>query len=195
MKHILKILSYLFILILLTSEDCSDDTQRPSVSEQQKSMFEELEENFTAVVPPVEDLDAMEQRSLQKFCEMIDYLNVYSDTSFNVEFRREARKMISKVFMSKMDLQHFMSDIDLREDTIGQILENAKYEMTFIKLDSASILYGFTSTGPSEFRSEMYYQIYCNSEKYEGNLEVVVSKESKQFGRTELMVWEQYFKR
>jgi len=193
MKYILKIIAYLFLLLLLTSEDCSDEMHRPSVSEQQRSMFEKLEDNFTAVVPPVEDLDAMERRSVQKFRELIEYLEVYSDTAYNDEFRQEARKMISKAFLSEMDLQQFLAHLNLQEDTNRLLVESPQHEMNVIKLDSISILHSFTSTGPSEFSSEMYYAVSGISENYEGQIKVVVTKRPKQFGEKRLLVWEQFF--
>ena len=193
MKQILKITAYLFLLLLFTSEDCSDEMHRPSISEQQRSMFEKLEDNFTAVVPPVEDLNAMERRAVQKFRESIEYLNVCSDTSFNVAFRQEARKMISKAFMSEMDLQHFLSHLNLQEDTNRFIFESPQHVMNVFKLDSISILHSFTSTGPSEFSSEMYYAVSGISENYEGQIKVVVTKKPKQFGDNRLLVWEQFF--
>ncbi|WP_340114283.1 hypothetical protein [Maribellus mangrovi] len=194
MKYVFKILSFLFLLILFTSEDCSNEVHQPSVYEQQQTLFGELETNFTVAELDEEELDAMKQRAAQKFNELIDYINIYSDAAINAEFREEARKMISEYFLSELDVQHFFSFLNLQEDTARHFLFNPADESWGAIQNSVVDVLPFENTGTGDYIADISYELSTSFSEYEGHLSVVLKKASKQFGDYNLLVWEQFFK-
>ncbi|MDX1283876.1 MAG: hypothetical protein R3182_02645 [Draconibacterium sp.] len=175
MKQFVKILTYLFLLVLLTAEDCGNSTPEPSPSEIRVSLYQTMEDEFTTDQLSEVQLAAFEKRAEQKLIDLFELINMYSDTSLNVQFRQQARQTIANAFISETDFEEFL----------GSLINTSKESVNL----SRSLQLDF-ATQYSGGISFIYTQ---GEETLTGEMKVVLKKVSKQFGNSELEVWDVYF--
>lgn len=186
---------YLLLLFLLTAEDCSERGSESQLVESTKTnMFLELEKDFIAKELEPESLRALEKRSVQKFRELADYLNIYADSSINVQFRQQARQMISEAFETEKDLQLFFIGHKFEEDTILQKLFTSEGRQIKANVESVDIIKPFQVTTESDYKGEISYSLSNQNKVSEKQIKIVARKVSKAFGEDSLEVWELFFK-
>lgn len=189
MKAIFKILIYLMLLVLLTAEDCgfgSGESQQ--VERYESNMFQDLEDNFVSKELNAERLLALENRAVQKLQELFEYLNIYADSSLDVEFREQARQMIREAFTSETNMHQYFLTQGLHEDLENLLLLNSEGKAVKLDVSSVSIGKSFEYTN-SIYKGQLNYK-FQNSEAILG---VKAIKIAKSFGDEKLEVWELFF--
>lgn len=124
MKQIVKILSFLMLLFLLTAEDCGPGYKESTPVENRNTFFEEVESDFITNELSDETLHAFEKNVEQKLIDLNDYLNIYADSKASKEFRIQAKEMIGKFFMTDENIELYFNKLGLAEDTVDIILVN-----------------------------------------------------------------------
>ena len=194
MKTVYKIMIYLLLLVLLTAEDCSE---RGSESQQIKSygtnMFLELEKDFVAEELEPESLQALEKRAVQKLRDLVDYINIYADSGLNVQFRQQARQMMSEAFVTELDLHTFFIEHEFKEDTFSQVLFILEGKKIHANLESVFVTKPFKITSESNYTGEIGYRLSNQNKSSENQIKIVARKVHKTFGEDSLEVWELFF--
>ncbi|GEM_PF-1891368 len=196
MKDYSKILIFLMLLCLLTSEDCSNLGSEQSFETRQKDFYEELENELKSENLTSEKLMAYEKQSLQMIEDLLDYLNIYSDRNIPVEFRLQAKGMIQETFLSETDLDSFYTNINVSEDKTGKILKPQNLQTSRFVLKNKSITENIRHSSWEKYEGKMEFQISPVShpmETTEGRLNIILKKVEKQFGEEKELVWQLFF--
>lgn len=183
------------LLVLLTAEDCGLGSRKAiEVDSFEDRMFHELERSFVSEEMDKEHLQALEKRAIQKFYELVDYLNIYTDTSLDIQFRQQAKAMLGKTFISKTDLDAFYFLLKLEEDANSEILINPKGDLIRLNVDSVKMNREFSLSSDSNYEGELNFTINQQGAISQEKIQVVALKISKHFGSNSLEVWELFFK-
>ena len=194
MRTFYKIMIYLLLLGLLTAEDCSEHGSESQLVEMTGTdMFLELEKDFIAKELEPESLQALEKRAVQKLRDLVDYINIYADSDLSIQFRKQARQMMSEAFVSETDLQLFFIDHKFKEDTILQNLLTSEGRQVKANVVSADIIKPFQVTPESDYKGEISYSLSNQNKISEKQIKIVARKVSKTFGEDSLDVWELFF--
>lgn len=178
------------LLMFLTAENCSKNYSESQQAERiEIKIYQELEDNFMSEKMDTEQLKALEKRAVQKVQELVDYLNIYADSGLDVQFRKQARQMISELFVSNQDLQGFMMKHKVMEDVGKSVLLNTEGESVKFKVGPVHLLAAFNPDENSNYKSRLTYQ-FQNSNI---SLGVLATKTTKSFGNEKLDVWELFF--
>ena len=189
MKNYTKILAFIALLFLLTAEDCGPGLTEAEQSETfENQLFIELENRFVADELAAENLVALEQRAVQKFNELNDFMKICSDSSLNVQFRKQARQMITESFVSEKEVQRFFRSLQLLEDLDRYLLyySNGEPVRTALKLHGLDKPFAYSAT---EYKTQLKYHFH-DTDKFLG---VRATKNIKAFGDERLFVWELFF--
>ena len=187
-----KIGAFLILLVLLTAEDCSNSKVELSHEDRQSEMFNAIENDFEKANLEPDELKAFENRSLLMLSDLIDYLNIYADSSLTKEFRLQSRQMIESLFSSEEALVSFLEKMNLIEDTVKGILLFEGIEPIRFSLDSYSIAEDFTPEGEMAYTGELEFNLSSNNIDFSNQntrLEIYLTKSEKQFGENSLEVW------
>lgn len=190
MRPIFKIVIYLMLLVLLTAENCGDnysESQQTDIIE--TKMYQELEDTFVSEEMDAEHLMALEKRVVQKVRELFDFLNIYANSGLDVQFRKQAKQMISDLFVTRQDLQEFLLKHEYVEDLENSVLLNLEGGTVSFSVESIHLIEPFELNQNSGYTSEVTYQ-FQNSTI---NLGVSATKTTKYFGKENLDVWELFF--
>ena len=189
MKNYFKIAAFIALLFLLTAEDCGPGYNAAEQAETiESAMFRELESSFVAEGLDAKRLQALEQRAIQKFYELSEYMQLYADTALDMQFRRQARQMMVKTFVSEVEFLNFIVSLDFREDLGQYLLLNTQGE-------PATFNWKFPVSGnpflhsPKGYKTQLDYMSQ-NKKKVIG---VLATKKTKVFGDQTLLVWELFF--
>lgn len=189
MKNYFKISAFIALLFLLTAEDCgSGFNEAEQVETAEYKMYSELERGFVADELDDEKLKALEKRAIQKFNELSDYMNIYSDSSLNVQFRKQAGQMMKEAFVSEKEWLIFIESMKLTEAPEQYLLLNAEGELAVLKLKLPAVEKPFMRLA-MDYRAQLNYQ-FQDSTKIIG---VLATKKTKRFGDEALFVWELFF--
>ena len=197
MKDMIKIGSFLLLLLLFTAEDCSDKATDLSYDERQTEMFQHIEYKFEKAQLQPTDLKAFEIRGQQMVSDLVDYMNIYADTSILKNFRLQAKQMIRELFTSDALLDSFFVQLNFVENYEQGTLF-FKEKPVKIQLQSAYLTESFTQQTDSSYSGSIQFGLYFPEEKfYRQNelLELQLVKKSKQFGENSVIVWELFFGR
>lgn len=194
MRQVVKILTYLMVLVLLTAEDCGNNSPPPSPDELRLNVFENIEDEFTSEQLSEKQLAAFEIRAEQKLVEIFDLVNIYADTSLDVQFRQQAVQSIKAAFISKTALDAFYCLLKLEEDTSSEILINQNREFIRLKVDSVKMNNEFTLSSNANYEAELNFSINQQGVILQEKINVVALKTNKNFGSNSLAVWELFFK-
>lgn len=192
MKQLIKILSFLMLMLLLTSEDCSDRGRETSVEERQMEIFKEIENNFEKEALEPKELRAFENRSLQMLEELADYLNIYADTSLLKEFRLQSKQMIYDLFTSQNELSSFLTHFQVKEDDENNILCSGSNKSLQFHLASASISENLTQQTDLTYSGSIEFVLAVSDSDLSSNknkLEILLEKNQKQLGKETQEVW------
>ena len=196
MKLIGKIIILLIFLVILTAEDCSNLGSESTVVETRTDFYAELEKDFKTESLSPDKLKAFEERSLQMIDDLVDYLNIYSDTEKHVEFRKQSRELIQEMFVSDEDLDVFFDMMDIWEDkTNYKILVNGKKNAVFI-LESKKIAGGLKFNQNENYDGKLEFVVSVlksENEKRAVDLNTILKKVEKQFGQESNLVWKVFF--
>jgi hypothetical protein len=192
MNEWFKIGALLMLLVLLTAEDCSNSTVELSHEDRQAELFMAMENNFEKENLETDELKAFENRSLLMLSDLIDYMNIYSNSSLTKEFRLQSRQMIESLFSSEKALLSFLEKMNLIEDTEKGILLFEGNEPIYFNLNSYSIVEDLAPEGKLVYAGEIEFIVSSNNFDF-GNqnhkLEIYLTKSEKQFGENSLEVW------
>jgi hypothetical protein len=196
MKQIVKILSFLMLLFLLTAEDCGPGYKEPTPADNRNSFFEEIESDFINDQLSTESLKAFEKKAEQKIMDLNDYLNIYADPKGSEEFRIQAREMIGKFFMADDDIELYFNKLGLAEDTADIILVNAT-DGDWIESGIVSVTTenNFSRISPSEYAgTTLIKQQIINkksglTEEIHLSIRTNIKKTNTKFGNDTLEVW------
>lgn len=203
MKQYFKILSFLALLFLLTAENCGDGNPQIPREEKSVSMFQNLENEFLDDELTPENLSAFEKRAVQKLSDLADFINIYADTSLSVEFRLQAKQMITKSFKSEKDLQSYYQCFSFFADTTSDVLYYSENAASFFtEINSIIITESFQKTTNSGYSGVLQFShtifnlfsgdsIVSNLSQHQ--IEILALKTEKDFGTSSQEVWEVYF--
>lgn len=189
------------LLFLLTAEDCSDNSIEITREEKQSELFQNIENEFLEDELTPEILSAFEKRGIQKLSDLADFINIYADTSLSVEFRLQARQMISKSFRSENDLQNYCQCFSFFVDTTSELLSYSENAASFYtEIDSVIITESFQKITSSGYFGALQFSqtIFKLSSgetilsKSKRQLEIFAIKTEKEFGTNSAEVWEVY---
>lgn len=189
MKQAVKIITFLLLLFLLTAEDCSNGGREPSMTQSQISMFDQMEKEFVKTELTAPDLIAFEKRAIQKLNELIDYLNFFADSSLDIEFRQQARKMIVESFASEDDYRLFVNQYGWIEVVNIELLNSAKGETLSLSVERTQMLEAMTSSD-LDYVGKISYKLNISEERI---LKVRVLQSEKLFGSEQMKVWKIVF--
>ena len=203
MNQIFKIAASLMLLVLLTAEDCSDSSYETTRVDKLSVMFSEIEDDFVNDELTQETLSAFEKRAGQKLYDIVDYMNIYSDTSLYIQFRKQAKQMIQKNFNTTYDELKFYITLGLVEDSLNAVIyysENLKAFKTSISSSSITEHLQLNSiseySGQIEFTQEVVFENstgIIETNTFQRQLQILSLKTSKVFGDKTEEVWEVYF--
>jgi len=196
MKSFLKIGSFLLLLVLLTAEDCSDKAVELTYEERQTAMFHEMENGFEKQQPGPEALEAFEERSLQMVTEMVDYLNIYADSSLTKEFRLQAKQMLNDLFIAKEEFDSFLFSFNLFEEKENGIIYAKNKNFIHFDIISSSISESLTQQSDTSYSGNISFVLSSNIEGIKPQnrkLEIRLQRTQKQFGKNSAKVWDLFF--
>lgn len=182
------------LLILLTAEDCSNHYSESQLAEQSEMvLFDQLQNNFMADELDAESLQALELRATQKFFELVEYMNLYSDSSLNTQFRNQLKQLIQDAFISEQDLQSFFTELNLKEDSNNLLLSSSDGNVIHAHVESVIPTTGFDLTSQGNYKIELLYRFSSKGEITQGKIQTVAKKIPKKFGKNTLDVWKLFF--
>lgn len=200
MKQLLKILSFLLLLFLLTAEDCTNSNVEVTKEDRMTDMFQDIDDEFVNDELTPEILSAFEKRAIQKLSDLADYLNIYADTSLSKEFRLQAKQMLLESFNSAMDLQAYFKNINLSVDSLNDIIYYSEKAVSFdTQINSIVVKENLREQTSSSYIGELSFsqKVYSstfskkdNSNSFILNGKMHVIKTEKEFGNETQDVWE-----
>lgn len=191
MKRYLKILSWLTLILLITDEKCSE-TGSSSV-QPREDVYQTIQNEFTKDEISTETRMAFEKRAVQKLKDLVDYINIYADTSYSAEFREQAKQMIKDAFLSEQDVLPFITELGLMEDSTSQVLFTDSGSQFQTSADSIIISKEFQLTAEDDYEGEISFNFSAGEITSTERIKIVVRKALKQFGETSIYVWEVFF--
>jgi hypothetical protein len=196
MRGLLKIASFLLLLLLLTAEDCSDRAIEFTFEERQTAMFQNIENEFEKEELRPEALEAFENRSLQMVTELVDYLNISADSSLSKEFRLQAKDMLMNLFQTRDEFETLLSAFNLLEDKENEIINTEGVHSVHFQLRSVSISESLAQQQDFSYSGNIKFELSSNTaeiKQQERLLEIRLLKTQKQFGGNSVRVWDLYF--
>lgn len=196
MKKWFKIGSFLLLFTLLTAEDCSYGTAELSYEERQTAMFNRIESEFEKEQLGEQDLKAFENRSLQMFSDLIDYVNVLADTSLSNEFRNQSQEMLSDLFVTENELDSFLGIYNLNKDENDSRINFKGGNPVTFKIISCAVFDHLSLQSDLSYSGSIKFNISANVPGFvwqENLLEIQLQKIPKQFGEETLEVWKVFF--
>ena len=203
MKVFVKILTYLMLLILLSAGTCNEGGNYISSEERASLTFKKIEGNFTGNQLLPGELSAFEIKALQKLRDISDYMKIYADSSYPQTFRKQSRQMIQTNFKNDADLLDFYNHLELREDTVNDLLIAKGIEGKFnAELESIVISKNLGRESDSVYDGEISFLHRINSvitgdtlaiksDKFRIN--IILEKIRKDFGDNTEDVWSVLF--
>lgn len=196
MKTWLKIGSFIILLFVLTAEDCSDAPTEFTYEERQRALFSGIENEFLKEQVGLEDLKAFEKRSLQMFTELIDYVNIYADTSLTEDFRKLSRQMVADLFISEEAFESFLTEFNLSENKQKSMLYFEGTKPLHLSILAHTISENLTQNTELSYSGSINFTLSSgitglpSDEKF---LEIQLQKSPKQFGINTIKVWKVHF--
>lgn len=179
------------LILLITAEKCSE-TGSSSV-QPREDVYQTIQNEFTKDEISTETRMAFEKRAVQKLKDLVDYINIYADTSYSAEFRQQARQMIKDAFLSEQDVLPFITELGLKEDSTSQVLFTDSRSQFQTRADSITISKEFQLTEENEYDGEIIFNFSIGETTSMERVKIVVRKALKQFGETTIYVWEVFF--
>lgn len=201
MKQYFKILSFLSLLFLLTSEDCSNRDLPMSSEEKSSTLYQNLEDEFLIEELNTTKLLAFEKRAVQKLSDLSDYLTIYADSSLSNEFRIQAKNTLRDMFYSEEDLQNYFNAFSFVEDSSeNQLYFGFNNDVVNTSIDSIQMVESFVKKGSKYEGSIQFSQVlypFGNSTNqiihfYDQQIKIIVIKSEKHFGDKALDIWTVY---
>lgn len=190
------------LLVLLTAEDCGNNSGINTHENRLNRTFQDIEDNFVGNELSPDVLSAFEKRAVQKLKDIADYMNIYGDSNLSKPFREQASQLIKETFYEQDDLRHFYNDLKLQEDTVNRILCFRENIGTFkTEIDSVFLSNNLRMTSFLQYRGEIQFSqrvfVIHNTDtivenNYPYKLEILVLKTEKKFGDKSEDVWEVY---
>jgi hypothetical protein len=193
------------LLVLLTAENCGNNSGINTNENRLNRTFQDIEENFVGNELSADVLSAFEKRAVQKLKDITDYMNIYGDSNLSKPFREQASQLIKKTFYEPDDLRHFYNDLKLQEDTLNRILCFRGNIGTFkADIDSVFLSNNLRMTSFLQYRGEIQFSqsvfVIHNTDtivaiNFPYKLEILVLKTKKKFGDKTEEVWEVYLEK
>ena len=185
---------------ILQGVDTNADLE--SVLEAREEIIEEIEKEFEAPTLQKENLIAFEQRAKEKLMDFSDYINIYTNATYDASFRDQAKKMVMDQFYGDVEIKSSIVN-PMVEDTYslsGFLTEFPKlnFELTQLILEdikvSESLRYldSETYTGSISFSRELLGITGQDSviiSKDLDKIEILLNRTDKIFGKDTLKVW------
>jgi hypothetical protein len=203
MKQFFQILSILMLLLLMTAEDCSNNSTQMARQKIQREQFQQIEEDFVNDEISKEMLLAFEERAVQKLKDLDDFVTIYMSEGLPKEFREQAKNMIHKEFYSEDDCHRFFAGLSLKEDTAQVLLFRSGIQNKLVlKTDSVSISERIQKHTGLRYLGEIGFTvgllevnrtdtIFTDSKNKV--LKIIIVKTEKEFGPDIEKVWEILF--
>jgi hypothetical protein len=201
MNKILKILALINVILLLCAPSCGDEQEMANredtaLIESRENIREEFETDYLTE----SSLSAYEVAAKQKLSDFVDYLRIITDTAIDVAFRQQAAEMIRGIFISDGVLVQKITDENIKELKVSQLitdgLEN-KLAIPLFSMDSIRIQEPLHRTGSVAYSGTIRFSQNITypsmPEEIQGSInrfaEIYLTKESKIFGSDTLHVW------
>ena len=185
---------------ILQGVDTNADLE--SVLEAREEIIGEIEKEFEAPKLQKENLIAFEQRAKEKIVDFADYINIYTNGTYDTSFRDQAKKMVMDQFYGKAKIKSSIINVK-KEDTynLSSFLaefSHLDFELTQLKLsdieisESLKYLDSETYTGSISFSRELLGisgQDTIFVSKDLDKIEIILNRADKIFGNDTLKVW------
>lgn len=202
MRAFTKILSFLMLLVLLTAEDCGNNSVATRKEDGLSEMFRNIEDDFGNDELSEVVMSAFEKRAIQKLKDISDYINICADTSLSVQFREQAKQMMQRNFTVEDEVRNFYKSLNLVEDTVNTALFYLKSGKTLkTVINSVEIRNHFQKESDSKyigdirFTQEMYLTNPMDTTciaTFQCRINMLAIKSTKNFGNKTEKVWEVY---
>ncbi len=203
MKPYLKILIFIFILLVAYAPSCMDEQEIDRQEEVRlKTEKDEIRMEFEKEYLIESELYAYETTAKQKLSDFADYFNIMADTSLDLSFREKAGDMIKITFQSDhVNLQLFELNRDPGKglevrNLIKNGMKNKLPHLTF-SFDSIVIHEPLRRINNTTYSGILNFsQNFTNptipeltNKSIKRNIDFFVLKEDKVFGKESLKVW------
>ncbi len=195
MKNLIYIsLSILAALLFINADGCGSSENPDSYWKQKRINLakDSITWAFSSEKPKENELKAFEECAKLKFIEFADYYQVFSDTSSAPEFRKQAGKMIRKLFVTDNYIINIKNQSYGKNQRIklSEILSENKalWLEDGLKLtDSVWIQSGLKERNDTLYMGELGFKL--GSGNYTGTASFVSLKKKSVFGNDSLKVW------
>ena len=185
---------------ILQGVDTNADLE--SVLEAREEIIGEIEKEFEAPTLQKENLIAFEQRAKEKLMDFSDYINIYTNATYDASFRDQAKKMVMDQFYVEAKIKSSIIN-PKKEETYSLSSFLAKFpkldfEFTQLMLkdieisESLKYLDSETYTGSISFSRELLGisgQDTVIVSKDLDKIEIILNRTDKIFGNDTLKVW------
>jgi hypothetical protein len=179
MKRALKIFGLIAIYFLACGKSCDNDEQFTARKEKEKVEAEtkKLITEFKTDSLSAAMIKAFEETAVQRFYDYNDYVTIVSDTTKALQFRNEARKMISALFLpgtepAKITRPYALFKVNVKKEL--QLLNDSVY--------SGRLAFTFVSRVKHLHSDDLI--------RDSAEIDVFLVKRSKEFGKEKLRVWD-----
>lgn len=173
-----------------------------SVLEAREEIIGEIEKEFEAPMLQKENLIAFEQRAKEKLVDFADYINIYTNRTYDASFRDQAKKMVMDQFDGEAKIKSSIMNPQ-KEETYSLssfLAEFPKLDFEFAQLmlkdieisESLKYLNSETYTGSISFSRELLGisgQDTIIVSKDLDKIEIILNRTDKIFGNDTLKVW------
>jgi hypothetical protein len=179
MKRALKIFGLIAIYFLACGKSCDNDEQFADRKEKEKVEAEtkKLITEFKTDSLSGSMIKAFEETAVQRFYDYNDYVTIASDTTKALQFRNEARKMISALFVpgtepAKITRPYSLFHVSVNKELkpLNDSVYSGRLEFTFVSQ-----------------RKPLYSDVLIRDSAV---IDIFLVKHSKEFGKEKLRVWD-----
>ena len=185
---------------ILQGVDTKSDPE--SVLQARKEIIEKIEKEFDAPMLQKENLIAFEERAKEKLMDFADYINIYTNGTYDEAFRNQAKKMVMDQFYGEVEIKSSIITPH-EEDTYSLYTFMAEFsklnfELVQLKIkdievsESLKYLDSETYTGRISFSRELLGISGQDSvivSKDIDKIEIILNRTDKIFGNDTLKVW------
>ena len=157
--------------------------------------FTTLENEFEVSKLSEIQLDAFEARAIQKLRDLIDYSRLIHETSYPLELREQAIRLIRGMFSDSSNTIFFSVKNVSKSMSINEYFAlpiNAGSMKLFPTIENISIFEPFRKKTGGQYMGELNFQIANDDDRTKpfSSVEIILSRQKKQFGDKTSLVWE-----
>ena len=152
----------------------------------------------------IRNIDAFEQRAIQKLQDLRDYFEILSDSTIETEFKNQALIMAEDLFANQDNSITFKFDenndsTSENVNTFFNSMQNGTFGMLSFEIHDISLIQNIQKLNDMEYRGAVNFRLIITTrQKNEPSrksrmrmqCEIIAKKIQKQFGKESKLVWE-----